>query len=152
MGRNRFAGPSVPKRIPLSDGDWIEVRTRLNNGEAKKLEMAGLMPPIRTAPDATHPFGEILTPIDLERYELERAAIYLLDWSFRNEADKPIALNGRDGTVDLGALRALHPEDFEEVNTAIVTHIIATAKEKKDKAMTTTSVPVTSPNSEPTLQ
>ena len=154
MGRNRFAGPSIPHRISLSDGDWIEVRKFLNNGEAKRLEAAGLMSPIRTAPTETNPQGEILTPIDMERYELERAAVYLLDWSFRNEADKSIPLNGRDGSVDLGALRALTPEDFEEMNRAIVAHIIVMAKEKKAQreAAAKTAKEAALPESVPALQ
>lgn len=118
MGRNRFNEPAVD-RIPLSDGDWIEVKRDLDTGDAKKLEAAGMKNPIRMEN------GEIYTPIDWEVYELHRAMIFLTDWSFCDSTAKPRKLS-------LDALRALKPPDFEEINTAIYSHIFARAKEKAD--------------------
>lgn len=116
MGRNRFlSADSV--RLPLTDGDWVEVKKDLNTGDQKRLENAGTLPPIKVD-------GQVINPIDWERYELERAMIFLTDWSFRGADDKPVKL-----TID--ALRALEIESFDEVNKAIFKHVGARMLEKK---------------------
>lgn len=115
MGRNRFQPPDTV-RLPLSDDDWIEVHKDLNAGLQKKLEAAGLKPP--TVVD-----GKIVSPVNWESYDFERAVIFLVDWSFRDKDDKPVKL-----TID--ALRALTIEDFAEVNTAIFRYVMTHAAEK----------------------
>lgn len=122
MGRlDRFvkAGPDNTERIPLSDGDWIEVRKKLNTGEQKRLDEVGKVAPVMVG-------GKIIFPIDWAVYEVDRAAIWLLDWSIKDAADKPVALS-----VD--AIRALDPDDFEEINTAIVNHMAKVKTESDAK-------------------
>lgn len=116
MGRNRFA-PATVDRIPLDDGDWIEVKHELNNGEHKKLEAAGLKPP-------TVVNGKVISPIDWEVYEIERCAIFLVDWSFRDADDRPVPVN-------LASIRALDIETFDAINSAIFKHVAEVAVEKK---------------------
>lgn len=116
MGRNRFVTAEVD-RVPLSDGDWIEVKRDLNTGDARKLEAAGLKPPVMVE-------GRIISPIDWAVYDLERAIIFLVDWSFKGPDDKPVTLN-------MDALRTLQPPDFDEINRAITKHTIERATAKK---------------------
>lgn len=115
MSRNRFVVQDFI-RLPLSDGDWIEIKKQLNNGESKKLEAAGMKTPIRID-------GELITPIDWEVYEIERCLIFLLDWSLKGADDKPVKISA-------AALRAMFPADFEEINRAIFDYIARVAKEK----------------------
>lgn len=115
MGRNRFQPPDV-ERIPLSDGDWIEIKKDLNNGDSKKHEAAGLKPPAVVD-------GKIISPVNWETYDIERAAIFLVDWSFRDKYDKPTR-------PSIDTIKALRPEDFAEVNTAIFRHVMTRAAEK----------------------
>lgn len=118
MGRIRFHAPIVD-RIPISDGDWIEVKHKLNNGDQKRLESAGLKPPMVVG-------GKIISPIDWEVYEIHRAMIFLTAWSLHGPDDKPI-----DITVD--ALRALDTDSFEEINRAIYRHIAQVTAEELTK-------------------
>lgn len=128
MAKVRFV-EAATDRIPLSDGDWIEVKRDLNTGDQKKLEAAGLKPPTRVG-GVGGVGGEIITPIDWEIYEIHRAAVFLTDWSFRGLDDKPFPLNNRDGQVSIDALKALDPETFDEINKAIFAHVIKRAAEK----------------------
>lgn len=123
MGRNRVAAQEVD-RIPLSDGDWVELKRDLNAGDLKKLEDAGLAPPVRLAD------GSITRPIDWERYEFERAAIFLVDWSFRGPDDKPLALKGANGQVSIATLKVLDIESFDEINAAVFRHTTERAAAK----------------------
>lgn len=138
MGRtDRFvaAGELNVKRLSLTEGDWIEVRRRLNSGEDKALDNVGQMGPAVVD-------GRVVFPIDWVRYEHERAMIWLLDWSFRDANDKPVPLS-------LSAIKALDPLDFEEVNDAIIKHMAEynrdTAAKKASRATRTpTPTPGTS--------
>lgn len=118
MSRNRFVVPEVD-RLNLSDGDWIEVKGQLNNGEQKKLESVGLKPPIRSN-------GEVITPIDWETHEIERVLIFLVDWSFRDANGKPVP-------VSKEALKALDIDSFKEVNDAITTDVLAKVTKRKNE-------------------
>jgi len=119
MSRNRTTKPETT-RLFISDGDWIEVKTTLNNGDNKRLEAAGLKPPVMID-------GRIIAPIDWAVHDIERALIFLTDWSFRGFDDHDLPLN-RDSVM------AIDPETFEEVNKAILEHVIKQAKEKKERA------------------
>lgn len=147
MGRNRFLIPEVT-RIPLSDGDWIEVKKYLNNGDHKRMEAVGQKPPVFTTD------GGVITPVDWEIYEIGRAAIYLLDWSFRDATDKPVVLKSPDGVVSIDAIKALDIDTFEEINKAIMAHVVAMAKEKNDRRVaalaTQTALTPATDNSEQT--
>lgn len=141
-----MAGTEVD-RIPLTDGDWIEVKRDLNNGDLKRLEEAGLAPPVRLSD------GSVTRPIDWSRYEIERAAIFLEDWSFRGPDDKPVPLKNGNGVM-VAALKAIDPESFDEINAAILTHTVARAAEKKalreakEKKQPETLIPLASTNSD----
>lgn len=122
MSRNRFTVVEHTT-IPLSGDEWIMVKKDLNNGDAKLLDEAGLNHPVLVE-------GKIIRPIDWSRYEIERAAIYLLDWNLRDGNNKEMPLKKADGTIDINMLKALNPEDFDEVNAAILKHALERGKEK----------------------
>lgn len=124
MGRNRFP-PQEVTRIPLSDGDWIEIKTNLNSGDAKIVEHAGEMLPVKDAN------GNFLVPIDWAVFEYTRAAIYLTDWSFRGADDKPVPLRNKSGVVSVDTLKAMDAESFAEVNEAISLHVKRQVEAKK---------------------
>lgn len=116
MARSRFSKQGI-HRISLTDGDWIEVKKDLNTGDTKLLESAGMKPPIMLD-------GKPFSAIDWGTYELERAMIFLIDWSFKDEDDKPTK-------PSTAALKALEPVSFEEINTAIINYVFERSKEKK---------------------
>lgn len=122
MSRNRF-NKGESHKIELSADEWILVKRDLDNGDSKRLDEAGLHPPMWVE-------GKIIRPIDWSRYEIERAAIFLLDWNLRDSNDKEMALKLPDGSIDLKMLRALNPEDFDEINQAILAYTIRRSVEK----------------------
>lgn len=139
MGRVRVVSPGSD-RVEISDGDWIEVKRELNTGDSKRLEGAGLKPPVMVE-------GRVISPIDWTVYELERALIFLTDWSLKGADDKPLPLN-------LDSLKAIDPPSFDEINNAIVKHTVDKAKEKNaQRALTTENSNQTSDasGSSPTL-
>lgn len=118
MGRIRVVEQKT-RRVQISDGDWLEVKEDLNTGEQKRLEAAGIKPPIMLA-------GRIISPIDWEVHDIERALIFLTAWSLRNLDDKPLAL-------DMDGLRSIDPESFDEINKAILKHVADRAIEKNEQ-------------------
>ena len=138
MGRlSRFVVPDV-KRLDISDGDWIEIKKDLNTGDQKKLDACGMLPPVFTG-------GRVVTPIDWEVHDLERALIFLVAWSIRKADDKPAELT-------MESLKALEPETFEEINSKIVEYTLARAQEKNElRAQASKTMPKPEePNSEAT--
>lgn len=120
MGRNRFV-VTASTRIELSDGDWIEVKKELTTGDDKKREAAGLVPTLID--------GKVVHATDWEVYEIERNAIWITAWSFRDAKDTPVLLS-----VD--AIRALDTDTFKEISDAINAHVEAIAAAKKPKTPT----------------
>lgn len=141
MGRNRVVS-AVTKRIDISDGDWIEVRVQLNNGEYKKLEACGRK--------FVTVDGKLFQAIDWEIHDMERVAIYLTDWSIKGLDGKDLPLKDKDGNVSLDALRAVDIETFAEVEKAVLEHILLQAKEKNASRATKTLPPETEAPSEAT--
>lgn len=117
MSRNRFVEPKTV-RLELSDGDWVEVKARLTYGEEQRLASAGLTS-VKGArvQDAT-------VGIDLERYNLAKLEVWLVDWSFRDARDKPAKLTR-------SAIAALDPDTAEEIMAALDAHIERLDDEKK---------------------
>lgn len=118
MGRNRFVVPNVV-RLPLSDGDWIEVKEHLSVGESRRA-MQSFVGSINGDGSRT-PNQELLG--------LGQVLAYLVDWSFRDANDKPVA-------VSLDALKALDVETFREIDDAIDAHMARVQKADEEKKMT----------------
>lgn len=125
---SRFVKPAVV-RIPLPsppDGDCIEVKKELTVGDQKRLEAAGMRRVQRKQSNGTYAF-ELET--DWETYEIGRAEVWLTDWSgpsFVTDEGTPIPLT-------YAALKALSPEAFEQIDTAIDAHVAKMEQEKKQK-------------------
>lgn len=92
-------------RLELTEGDWVEVKERLSYGEQQRLTGKAVG---RAAADGV--------TIDYAAYEIERLVTWLVDWSFRDEQDKPVLLS-RD------AIDALDPATADEISAAIAAHI-----------------------------
>jgi len=119
MPRNRFVTKET-KRLELSDGDWIEVKMRLGFGEDTRVQAAymGRMRGMNAG------IAEAEVGLDFERGQVERFAVWLTDWSFRDENDKPVKLS-RD------AIKALDPDTVAEMEAALDAHVEALAEAKK---------------------
>lgn len=125
MSRNRFVTDAT-KRLPLSDGDWIEVKERITHGEQKRI--AGAAIAVRGVGGAlagsTDALDDASVTIDLERAEQVRMEVYLADWSFKDDDDKPVELTP-------SAIAALDTETAEEIVAALDRHVAEVGEEKK---------------------
>ena len=144
MGRNRTVTPGSD-RIYLSDGDWIEVKRELNVGDTRKIEAAGVKPVILN--------GRVYYVTDMETHDLVRALIIITGWNLCGPEDRVLDLN-------IDTIRALDNETFNEINSAILKHIIEVQGKKlkarleaeaAKKSQTPDTTPPNSMTSEPVV-
>lgn len=116
-------------RIQISDGDWIDVKKRLNAGEARRVYT-------RMVKSA-----EAGKPFELDPFQVGRSQImaYLVNWSF---TDQPITGEfGQPAAAEVigEALDNLDLDSFNEIATAVAAHETAMNKERDEekKARTT---------------
>lgn len=121
MPKLRFITPATA-RLDLSDGDWVEIKEQINYGEAQRLSGAML----RTVKTAA---GDNEVGVDFARYAVLKLQTWLVDWSFRDEADKPVPLSP-------AAIENLDPEAAEAINDAIDRHL---AERQAGKATSTSN-------------
>jgi hypothetical protein len=126
MGRDRVVKPRT-ERLPLSDGDWIEVKRQLNHGEREDL--------LATMAESTEDGGQ-----RLDRRIFRRATVlaYLVGWSFESEG-QPLAYSPLLSELERDSLlRSLDQPSFEELYQAVVRHeraidvAVATLKKTPD--------------------
>lgn len=110
--RSRFVEPDTT-RLELTDGDWLEVKSRLDFGERNALATAGL----KQAGTLGNGHAPEFT-IDLAAYKLERMLAYLTDWSFRDR-------NDRNVPISRATINALDPDTADEIDAALDAHIEA---------------------------
>jgi len=110
MGRNRFVTPETV-RLSLSDGDWIEVKRRLTNGEARRLSTAGLAKSMAMGGE-TKEVG-----VDWAEFSLARAATWIVEWSFEDD--------GRRVPFSREALETLDEATAAEIDAALDEHVKA---------------------------
>lgn len=108
MSRNRFVTPDTV-RLPLSDGDFIEVKRRLTNGERRRLNTAALGKSIPVGLDVTE------VAINFEEMGIARALAYIVDWSFEDD--------GRRVPVSREAFLSLDEETAAEIDAALDAHV-----------------------------
>ena len=126
MAKNRFVSPNI-ERLPLSEGDWIEIKKQLTIADQKRLEAAGLVPKLVD--------GKLFNVVDWTIHDIERAAIFITDWSLRGADDKPVAYS-------YDALKSVDTDTFTEINQAILTYVLSQADAKKaQREMKTTTPP-----------
>lgn len=113
MGRCRFVEPSTV-RIALSEGDWIEVKKRLNVGEERSA------------------FQAIVGEVNMQGWRKPNVDMigvaemfaYIVDWSFRDGGDRPVP-------VTVGAIKSLDLETYEELEKALDKHKKAMEEERE---------------------
>jgi hypothetical protein len=111
MGRYRFVQPQTIQ-LPLSEGDWVEVKKELTIGEN------------RAALNAIA--GEVLPSgsrkLNYDVLGLAELSAWIVDWSFCSlpTTDHP---NGRKIPFSITALKDLTEEDYREVETVVQAHI-----------------------------
>jgi len=107
--------------LPLSDGDWIEVKQRLTVGEKRDA--------MQVASGTVTPDGSFRPNVSM--LGVAQIAAYLVDWSFVGPDDKVVVID--TDQKRLAALRALNSATFDEIDAAIEQHILAMDAEDKDE-------------------
>lgn len=120
---NRFVMPEVV-RLDLSDGDWIEVKRRLNVAERRSITSRAAKGGVST--DSTRVF------VDANEMEFAKVEAWVLDWSFVGADEKPVKFSAE-------AVRALDPNTFAEIIDAIDAHEKAEEAVKNSAGSTATS-------------
>lgn len=118
MPRNRFISPEIV-RLPLSDGDWIDVKKELNAGEARRV-FTKLVKTMHAGEKAE------LNPEDVGKTKLVE---YLIGWSFIDQDGRPSAYSPE-------ALDDLEPDTYNEIAKAIETHEEAAEKARAERKNT----------------
>jgi hypothetical protein len=114
--RDRFCNLGT-KKIELSDGDWVEVKTGLTAGDQRKQDSLALSPVMIN--------GDVVDHRDWSLYEFLRTDLWVVAWS--------LIRNGQPVPKTVAALQALEPEEFDEINNAVYAHIKEWADAKKAK-------------------
>lgn len=109
MGRCRVVVPEVV-RLPLSDGDWVDVKKRLTYGERNRMK-AALVSEIR---------GDGRVTPDLQMIDLALVLAYLVDWSLVDFKGKQIPID--TDTKKRAAVEALDEDTVKEIIAAIEAH------------------------------
>lgn len=149
-------------KIPLSLGDWIEVKKRLTAGEARAI-MAHMItrdpPNGHTGPTALGmaPLGSPAAPpqhrVDPMKVGVAKIVVYLTDWSFTDQHDQPLDIKDKDPEYVIGALDAIDFDAFTEVLAAVEAHeamMDAERAEEKKRWAGVTASSSTSPSPGPT--
>jgi hypothetical protein len=128
MPRDRFVRPDTVT-LPLSEGDWILVKRRLNAGETRDL-YARMYRVVEVDDDANNPRaeGSVRMQLDTRQVGLAIMVAYLVDWSFVQNGERvPVRMLPIEEVET--TLRALDPESFGEIRRAIEAH-----EEREDAA------------------
>jgi hypothetical protein len=126
-------------RVALSDGDWIDVRKRLNHGEhTEMLERLYVVTPEGAARRDPLKWANVIV------------TTYLLDWSLAAPAKGHLAIRDQPRSALQDALNLLDPDDFAEIREAIETHASAVAADRAEKKRTSSGAPA-SPRTSPSL-
>lgn len=120
MARNRFVRPDT-KRLPISDGDYVDVKARLNHGEREDFFAA------------IAPFdNEGKSKINRQLLRTTRLTTYVLGWSLVDADGKPVPMSpDMPEAQRLSTIRGLDTETFDEIHSAILKHEEANEKERE---------------------
>jgi hypothetical protein len=130
-----------PCRLPLSDGQFVDIKRRLNHGETEDMYAR------------ISPYG-----VGVNRREVRTAKIaaYLLGWSLTRDG-KPVPMTPLGGDMDeqerIDTIRGLDPDRAAEIHKAIEAHedaeAAARAALKKTPGGTPAGEPISSSHSAP---
>lgn len=133
MGRLRFVTPDS-RRIDIGDGDWIEVKKRLTNGELRKAQASAIKTVQGFGAEARYtPDSDVLGKAEV--------LAYLLDWSLEGLDGKRVRIDTED--KKRSAIDNLDPADFDIISTAVSKHVEEMEAERAESKKT--------PSGEPTL-
>jgi hypothetical protein len=108
-------------RLPLSNGDWVEVRKYLTAGDTRRMYWRMMR---RGAGG-----GEKMDPLLVS---VSKIAAYVLAWTVTDADDRPIDLDGPEAEATiLSVLDAMDPDRYRELAAAIDAHETAIDEEKK---------------------
>jgi hypothetical protein len=127
----RFVEPEVV-RYELKSGDWVELKKELSVGEEKAFRSAGLR-------HMKQDGGESAIVVDWAAMATARVEAYLVGWSAKGQNGKPLA-------VTATSIKALHKDDFEEIDKLVEKHMEATGETKNEQSGGTTSTTSQSPS------
>lgn len=117
----RFVVPAIV-RLPLSNGDWIDIKKQLTHGEQDA--MLARFAPVQTP-------GQ---PIQMQSQHVRTTTVlaFLHKWSFVNDDGEPVEYGPHIPEDDrVATLNALDPDAFDEIEAAINKHVEAREQEKK---------------------
>jgi len=117
MGRCRTVKPETIQ-IPISDGDYIVVKKRLNYGESTKAKA--------TIVKDFHADGRV-TP-DFEVVEIAQVLAYLVEWSLVDEHGQQIPIDTHQKR--LAAINAQDTATIRELIDAVDAHVKAMDEER----------------------
>jgi hypothetical protein len=106
------------KRLPISGGDWLLVKKRLNHGEQQQ------------AFARRYTATEFGSRVNLERVGMDRVLAFLVDWSLTDLADQVIDIRGKSAEEVEAALNTIDPESFAEIKAAVEQHELAMDAER----------------------
>lgn len=104
MGRHRFVQPDIV-RLPLSDGDYIDIKKELNAGEARRV-YANLVREMHAGEKAA---------LDPMKVGFTKIREYVVGWSFTDADGRPVE-------VSAGAIETLDQDTYKEISEAIDAH------------------------------
>lgn len=124
---SRFVSTKT-KRLDLSNGDWIDIKARLNIDEQKALESSPMTSVRQGAGGATPEEAQRNAEIGLNwgGFYMTKLITYIVDWSFTDDAGQPVACTA-------AAIRALDPDSADECTEAINTYLNEVAQERVGK-------------------
>jgi len=120
---SRFLKPEIV-RINLTRGDWITVKKQLTAGEKRRAQARMVKRAIAGQP----------IEVDLEKAGVTNLVEYLIDWSFTDDAGKPMAIRDMPADYVIDVLNNLDSDSFDEITDAINAHERSVADEKKTPA------------------
>lgn len=123
-----------PHRLTLSDGQYIDIKKRLNHGETE--DMYARWAPFVTA-------GSDDTLLDRREVRTAKVLAYLLGWSLTDDEGAPAPMSPVIPYPErLDTIRSLDPDRFDEIHKAITTYEAEYAAKKKAQAGANGSSPI----------
>jgi hypothetical protein len=118
MGESRVVRPSS-KKLELSQGDWIIVRTKLSAGERHdSFEHMYLKNPDGSY--VTTAEGRLV--VGPANSQTASILAYLIDWSLTAPDAEPLVIRGQPLDVVKSMLRSIDEDSFNEIRDAITAH------------------------------
>lgn len=107
------------KHVELTDGDWINLKRKLNYGEASDLYDATYRSSVGGAEMVT------AREVKMSTFNVQRIMLYTLDWSFIDDENKSLP-------ISVESIRALDTETTLEIHNAITDLENEVSKEERE--------------------